>query len=126
MSGERFLLDTNAIVALLQGRPSLVQMLAKATWIGISVISQLEFLAFRNLSAADQSYFSDFLKEIEVVGLSDQHPDLLELIVQIRAQTHLKLPDAIIAGTAQHADAVLVTADAHLHNVPGINIAVFD
>ena len=46
MSGNRYLLDTNAIVALLQGNAQLVQLLQNADWIGISVISQIEFLAF--------------------------------------------------------------------------------
>ncbi|MFY7805843.1 MAG: hypothetical protein ACOVQ7_20735 [Limnoraphis robusta] len=41
MSGNRYLLDTNAIVALLQGTTQLVQLLRNADWIGISVISQI-------------------------------------------------------------------------------------
>ncbi|MEA5495936.1 MAG: hypothetical protein WAN66_04525 [Limnoraphis robusta] len=36
MSGNRYLLDTNAIVALLQGTTQLVQFLQNADWIGIS------------------------------------------------------------------------------------------
>ncbi len=35
MSGERYLLDTNAIVALLQGNSQLIQLLQNADWIGI-------------------------------------------------------------------------------------------
>jgi len=46
MSGERYLLDTNAIVALLQGNSQLIQLLQNADPIGISVISKIEFLAF--------------------------------------------------------------------------------
>lgn len=41
MSGERYLLDTNAIVALLQGNSQLIQLLQNADWIGISVISKI-------------------------------------------------------------------------------------
>ncbi len=49
MNGEmnRYLLDTNAVVALLQGHTGLAQHLADAEWVGISIITQLEFLAFR-------------------------------------------------------------------------------
>jgi len=50
MSGERYLLDTNAIVALLQGNVRLVQLLRQAEWIGISVINQIEFLVFSSTS----------------------------------------------------------------------------
>ena len=38
MNGNRYVLDTNAIVALLQGTTQLVQRLHNAEWIGISVI----------------------------------------------------------------------------------------
>jgi tRNA(fMet)-specific endonuclease VapC len=53
MSGNRYLLDTNAIVALLQGEVFLVQLLQGADWVGISLISQIEFLVFSGLSQAD-------------------------------------------------------------------------
>jgi predicted nucleic acid-binding protein len=36
MSGNRYLLDTNAIVTLLQGNSQLVQLLQSANWVGIS------------------------------------------------------------------------------------------
>lgn len=53
MSGNRYLLDTNAIVALLQGNTQLIQLLQNPDWIGISVISQIEFLAFPGLGQDD-------------------------------------------------------------------------
>jgi len=46
MSGERYLLDTNAIVCLLRGDQALHQRLQRAEWVGISILSQIEFLAF--------------------------------------------------------------------------------
>ncbi len=57
MSGNRYLLDTNAIVALLQGNSQLIQLLHNAGWVGISVISQIEFLAFSGLSQEDRQLF---------------------------------------------------------------------
>jgi tRNA(fMet)-specific endonuclease VapC len=49
MSGNRYMLD-NAVVALLQGNTQLVHRLQNADWIGISVISQSEFLVFSGLT----------------------------------------------------------------------------
>lgn len=51
MNGKpgRYLLDTNAVVALLQGHTGLGQHLSDAEWVGISIITQLEFLAFPGL-----------------------------------------------------------------------------
>ncbi|WZI66593.1 MAG: hypothetical protein HEQ35_30920 [Gloeotrichia echinulata IR180] len=56
MSGNRYVLDTNAIVALLQGSAQLLQLLQDANWVGISVISQIEFLVFSGAIALRASY----------------------------------------------------------------------
>jgi len=69
MSGERFLLDTNAIVCLLRGDQALHQRLRRAEWVGISILSQIEFLAFPNLSANDRNIFQHFADSVDVVGL---------------------------------------------------------
>ncbi len=53
----RFLLDTNAVIALLNGIPSLFQTLQSANWIGISIITELEFLSFSGLSTHDEILF---------------------------------------------------------------------
>jgi predicted nucleic acid-binding protein len=39
MNGERYLLDTNAVVALLRDGAPIVTRLKSAEWVGISVIS---------------------------------------------------------------------------------------
>jgi predicted nucleic acid-binding protein len=57
MSGERYLLDTNAAVALLRGDKALQQRLQNAEWVGISVLSQIEFLAFPNITQQDRQAF---------------------------------------------------------------------
>ncbi len=43
----RYLLDTNAVVALLKGHPDLLRLLSAATWVGISVVTELEFLIWK-------------------------------------------------------------------------------
>lgn len=125
MNGNRYLLDTNAIIALLQGNQQLVQRLQNAEWIGISIISQLEFLAFTGLNEADCQAFNQFLQRVEVIGLLPSQTDLLQLIIQLRQQYRLPLPDAIIASTALQLDANLVTADQQLHNIQELTIIDF-
>lgn len=68
MSGNRYLLDTNAIVALLQGNPQLIQVLQNADWIGVSVISEIEFLAFSGLSQDDRLLFNSFFSESRLLA----------------------------------------------------------
>jgi tRNA(fMet)-specific endonuclease VapC len=111
MSGERLLLDTNAVVALLQGDVRLVQRLRQAEWIGISVISRIEFLVFSGLTESDRQLFQQFLQRVEVVGLAADDTALTEQIIAVRQQYRLKLPDAVIAAMAIQKDAALVTAD---------------
>ncbi len=48
MNGSRYFLDTNAIVALLSGDSALETLMKSASWIGISVISSIGFLAFED------------------------------------------------------------------------------
>ncbi|XCN72942.1 MAG: type II toxin-antitoxin system VapC family toxin [Candidatus Electrothrix aestuarii] len=111
MSGERLLLDTNAVVALLQGDVRLVRLLRQAEWIGISVISRIEFLVFSGLTESDRWLFQQFLQRVEVVELAADDTALTEQIIAVRQQYRLKLPDAVIAAMAIQKDAALVTAD---------------
>lgn len=127
MNGKnnRYLLDTNAVVALLQGHTGLMQQLADAAWVGISIITQLEFLAFPALSATDAEYFRQFAQRVNVIGLTPYATAYLQTIVQIRQHYRLKLPDAIIAATALEYAAVLVTADQQLQTVAELTVLSF-
>lgn len=122
MSGNRYLLDTNAIVALLQGTPQLIQLLQNADWIGVSVISQIEFLAFSGLEQNDRQLFVQFLQRVEVIGLVANDIVLIEKIIEIRQQFRLKLPDAIIAAMAILNSASLVTADQEFAKVKVLSV----
>jgi len=120
MSGERYLLDTNAIVCLLRGDQALHQRLRRAEWVGISILSQIEFLAFPNLSANDRGIFQQFADSIDVVGLDRADPSLIDRVVSLRALYRLKLPDAIIAATAVERAAILITEDRQLQKLPAV------
>ena len=125
MNGKRLLLDTNAIVALLQGNPNLVQLCASAGWIGISVISHLEFLCFPALSPQDRQAFASFESRVDAVSLDLQVPGLLDQVILVRARDRLKLPDAIIAATALFHTASLVTSDQEFAKVAGLPLESF-
>jgi tRNA(fMet)-specific endonuclease VapC len=111
MNGNRYLLDTNAIIALLKGDSSLIKLLQDANWLGISIISQIEFLAFSGLTEADVEIFHRFLQRVELINLNDKNESLIEQIIIIRQQYRLKLPDAIIAAMAKQNSAKLITRD---------------
>ncbi|MGC9386786.1 MAG: type II toxin-antitoxin system VapC family toxin [Hydrogenovibrio sp.] len=114
MSGKRYFFDTNAIVALLKGQRGVVELAHQAEFIGISVISRLEFFAFSGLTQHDQQMFDEFVSRVEVIDLAMADRRLLDAISEIRVKSSLKLPDAIIMASAQSVDSVLVTADVKL------------
>lgn len=118
MSGKRrFLLDTNAVVSLLSGNRQLAEQLEAAEYVGISVITYLEFLAFDGLSDSDRACFTEFCERIEVVALAHEDSGLMKLALDLRNSHRLKLPDAVIGATALSRNAVLITNDSHFSGI---------
>lgn len=126
MRGERYLLDTNAIIALLQGNQQLIELLQDAEWIGISIISQIEFLVFPGLNETDRQLFNQLLQRVEIIWIESSQPEIIELTIQLRQQYRLRLPDALIGATAILFSASLVTADVQLQNIPILDTLGFD
>jgi len=125
MSGGRYLLDTNAVIALLQGNDKVIEILKPAEWIGISVITQIEFLVFPDMSSQDKILFDKFLKKVSVAELAGNQTELFEYIADIRQKYRIKLPDAIIAGTAICKRAALITSDLHLQRIRNLSVINF-
>ena len=87
---------------------------------GISILSQIEFLAFPNLSENDGRIFQKFSEAVDVVGLDRAERTLIDRIVSLRIQYRLKLPDAIIAATAIERGAILITDDLQLRKLSAV------
>ena len=120
--GVRLLLDTNAIIALLKGNVDLEKAAGAAEQIFISIVNELEFKSFSNLSLHDQELFEVFLSMINVLDLQSSDISLKNKIIEIRNTYRLKLPDAIIAASALVNNAVLVTADDDFKKVEGLQL----
>jgi predicted nucleic acid-binding protein len=125
MSGNRFLLDTNAIIALLQGNLSITSIVKEAEWIGVSIISVIEFLSFSNLSDIDKKLLNNLLNKIEVVELTMSNQQIIAAISSIRVKYKLKLPDATVAASAFMNLATLVTADRGFNKVTELIVIDF-
>ena len=121
----RFLLDTNAVIGLLSGNAALLQLLKGAKWIGISVIVELEFLSFPQLSDSDAKLFAQFKSRVETISLDSTNEDLLQNIVRIRQKSKIKLPDAIIAATAMNENAALVSNDVSFNRIDHLILLTF-
>ena len=122
MNGKFYFLDTNAIIQLLKGNQSLIEVLEDAEFIACSVISKLEYLAFPGISKNDIELFNIFIEKIEVIGLASNNNALHQQIVTIRKDKKLKLPDAIIAGCSVYKNCILITADKKLLEIEKVPV----
>ena len=109
---------------------SVLQNLALETqWMGVSIITQLEFLSFPGLTKSDELLFMRFAERVEIINLDAQRTDLVSAVLQLRKTLKLKLPDAIIAASALTHSATLVTADQDfLHaaqHIPNLTVLEF-
>jgi tRNA(fMet)-specific endonuclease VapC len=114
MPGKRYLLDTNALVALLQGNAELLALTRSAEWLGVSVINVLEFTGFDGLNDQDRSLFEKLVSRVTVVDLAYSNSALMGHIAALRQRKTLKLPDAIVAATAALHQATVLTNDAQM------------
>ncbi len=113
MSG--FVLDTNIIIGLLDGRESarhvLEQQRARPSNCGVSQITRLELLGFAGLSAGEDGKIRAFLSTVTMLRLDD----FVEArVIALRRTTRLTLPDAIVVATALVNGRTLLTLDALL------------
>ncbi len=126
MNGINYILDTNCIIELLQNNnEELLHKLENANWIGVSIISKIEFLAFPGIQELDRKLFLDFLKLVDVIDIRNKDEQLLELITIVRSENNLKLPDSIIMATAKSNNAILLTRDKKLLNIKSDSVEPF-
>jgi tRNA(fMet)-specific endonuclease VapC len=122
MNGKlRFVLDTNAVVSLLNGNSDLATRLEAAAYVGISVVTYLEFLAFDGLTDDDRKNFQQFCTRVEIVPLA-HNDDLADNALTLRTKHRLKLPDAIIGATALCRKALIITNDSHFEGISSLTV----
>jgi len=122
----KVLLDTNAIISLFKENISVVSEVDIADEVFISIINELEFKSFLNLSSHDNTLFDDFASMVNVLDLQASNIVLKNKIIEIRNKYRLKLPDAIIAASAIVHDALLVTADKDFKKVKGLQLKIIE
>lgn len=97
-------------------------MLSDAEYIATSIICEIEFFSFTDLTEDDRILFRKFARKIEIIDLRSADTDTKEQIYRLRSAKKLKLPDAVIAAAASVNECTLLTADKKLLNVPDINV----
>ena len=122
MNGRSVLLDTNTVLYFLAGDETLSEFIRDKK-IYISVISELELLAYNELTQQEIKLIQSFIRDIDIVDIT---MDIKALSIQLRRQTRLKLPDCIIAATSMVLQIPLITADKGMKQVLGLHLILYE
>ena len=121
MNGNNILLDTNIVLYLLNGEETLIPLLEEKN-LFISFITQLELLGSKYLKPDDILKIKQFISECTVIDITSEIKDL---VISIRQQYNLKLPDCIIVATALWLNMPLITADSDFTKIDIADLIYF-
>lgn len=122
MSGNKFLLDTNAVLYILDGDEVLAELL-NGEKLYVSIITEMELLSYKDITAKEKQQIKNFLSDFVIVNIDDM---IREQTIETKKNTHLKLPDSIIAATSIVLDIPFVTSDKQFKTVSNLNLLFYD
>lgn len=122
MNGDRFLLDTNAVLYILGGDKVLAELL-DGERLMISIITEMELLSFPSITPKELVLLKKFIAELTIINITDK---IKEKAIEIRKTTKLKLPDCIIAATSIIVEIPLVSADKQLKTLENLNLIYYE
>jgi len=106
MNGINFLIDTNIIIYLTQGRLKISDFAKKGGRLCISSITYIETLGYPFQNQAEEKYVTELCEMFERISITKE---IEKQAILIRKSNKIKLPDAIIAATAMVYSLTLVT-----------------
>src|ERR1700678_643968 len=121
----RWLLDSNVLIDALAGLPHGVHVLREArqrpdVCVIYSAITRIEVLGIPNLSEQEESAIRSLLHEFDEIPISNA---VIERTIQIRKAVRINVPDALIAASAETAQAIVVTRNVgEFQRVPGLTV----
>lgn len=119
MSGNNFLLDTNAVIFLLKNRNFIEKIKAIKEIFYISIITEIELLSYPEIKKQEESDIKKFLLKIGIINIDEA---IKSKTIEIKRNSSIKLPDALICATAIINKLTLVTDDKQLLNLKGFKI----
>jgi predicted nucleic acid-binding protein len=115
VSGAKFLLDTNILIGLENGTEAALTLVEKSgvspNNSAVSQISRIELLSFHALTADQEQRLTAMLSAVSIIPLDAA---VEREAIALRRKHRLKLPDAIIAGSARAHGLTLLTLDEKL------------
>jgi len=90
-------------------------------YFNISVITKMEFLGFKKHTERSFSKSSKFLEHASIIDLDDE---IVDIVISLKRNKNMKLPDAIIAATAIKNSWILVTRNGS--DFRNINLDIYN
>jgi predicted nucleic acid-binding protein len=122
MNGNKLFLDTNILLYLLQGDETLTHSLDNKQFY-ISFITQLEILSFSNLTKSSEKLINELLSECVIIDINSE---IKRGAIESRKNYKLKLPDCLVAATAQYLDLPLITADSDFQKIEELKLIYYE
>ncbi len=117
MNPSDFVLDTNCLLMLLDGR---VRPRLLVPGYAVSIVSEMELLCFPGITPDQEKTIRSFLSQMHMVGLEDA---VRNGAIFLRRKYRIKLPDAIVAATGMVMNATVVTDDSHFSRLEEVRIS---
>jgi predicted nucleic acid-binding protein len=121
MNGIKYLADTNCFIYLLDQSPFILPF-ANDIW-AFSYITEIELLCKKDISKKEETVIKAMLNTCIKVNHSQT---LTDLVIHLKRKNNIKLPDAIIAASAQLLQLPLVTADKGFAKISEIDCIILD
>ncbi len=105
----RYLLDTNIIIEAVAGSPPAIDVLHQATLAELaafSAITRIELFGYPELTNEEELALTVVTEELEEIAVTHR---IVDRTIRLRQSYSTKIPDAIIAASAQELEAILVT-----------------
>ncbi|MDR3297588.1 MAG: type II toxin-antitoxin system VapC family toxin [Prevotellaceae bacterium] len=122
MGKADILADTNIILYAMEEHPALRGLLRCAPL--ISMVSEIELLGKPFIALQEQEKIQLLLADITILPITNK---VKNATIRLKQLFHLKMPDAIIAATAQCHGLTLLTADKDFEKLKGfVEVVIVD
>ena len=122
MNGNKFLLETNIIIYILDGDKTISDYLSQKIFF-TSIICEIELFGSKSLTPKEEKQIRIFLQEFRIISIDQS---IKELAILFRKKYFLKIPDSIIAATAVSLDIPLVTSDKEFKQITELEIDFYN
>lgn len=122
IGASELFVDTNVLIYYLDGDQTLAELF-QGKDLYMSIITEMELLSYPTLTPADRSLIESLIANCFVINIV---PQVKQFAIEYRSKFRLKLPDAVVAATAQFLDIPFLTADKGFQKVSKLSLFFYE